>query len=169
MKEEYSEGVPSTAAIGGHPLHPVLVTFPIAFLIGGLASDLAYWRTDDTFWARASLWLIATGVVTGLFAAIFGFIDFATIRRARSAVGWTHFLGNLTAVLLSALNVWLRLGNVEGAIMPWGLGLSVLVGLILLVTGWLGGELTFRYKIGMVEGRERRETRTGTTAQRPIR
>jgi len=167
MNEETTEGVPSTAAIAGHPIHPVLVTFPIAFLVGGLASDLAYWQTDDTFWARASLWLIATGVVTGLFAAIFGFIDFVTIRRARSAVGWIHFLGNLTAVLLSAVSVLLRLGSVEGAVMPWGLGLSALVALILLVTGWLGGELTFRYKIGVAEGERRR--RTPIAAHRPTR
>lgn len=167
MNEEYSEGVPSTAAIAGHPLHPVLVSFPIAFLVGGLASDLAYWRTLDTFWARASLWLIAAGVVTGLLAAVFGFIDFVTIRRARGALGWVHFLGNLAAVGLSAGSVWLRLGNVEGAVIPWGLTLSGLVALLLLVTGWIGGELTFRYKIGVAEGERRR--RTPIAAQRPTR
>lgn len=167
MNEEYAEGVPSTAAIGGHPIHPVLVSFPIAFLVGGLVSDLAYWRTDDTFWARASLWLIAAGVMTGLLAAVFGFIDFVTIRRARHTPGWIHFLGNLTAVVLSAVSVWLRLGNPEGAVMPWGLTLSGLVALILLVTGWLGGELTFRYKIGVVEGKHR--PGTPVAAQRPTR
>ena len=146
---EYTTGVPSTAAIGGHPLHPMLVPLPIGFLVGVLLSDLAYWRTADAFWARASLWLVAAGVVTGLLAAIFGFIDFATIGRARAhASGWVHFIGNLTAVALSAISWFLRARDAAGAVMPTGLALSLVVAAILLVTGWLGGELTYRYLIG---------------------
>jgi uncharacterized membrane protein len=150
MKEMYSEGVTSTASILGHPLHPLMVAFPISFLVGTFVSDLAYWRFDDPFWARASLWLVAAGVVTGLLAAVLGLIDFITIRRARSSVGWLHFLGNLTAVGLSLVSWLIRAGNVEGATVPTGLTISLIVTLILVVTGWLGGELAFRHKIGVV-------------------
>jgi uncharacterized membrane protein len=163
MKEMYAEGVTSTASVAGHPLHPVMVVFPIAFLMGTLVSDILYWRTDDPFWARASLYLVAAGVVMGLVAAVLGLIDFLTIARVRSvAAGWLHFLGNLTAVVLSAVSWFIRANNVEGAVLPVGITLSLIVALILLVTGWLGGELAFRYKVGVVnDGHTVEERRTG--------
>lgn len=57
-REFCDPGVPSTVAIAGHPLHPLTVIFPIAFLAAALGTDLGYWLTEDFFWARASLWLI---------------------------------------------------------------------------------------------------------------
>jgi uncharacterized membrane protein len=150
----YTTGARSTAAIGGHPIHPMLVPLPIGFLVGALLSDLAFWRTGDPFWARASLWLVAAGVVSALAAAVFGLIDFATIPRARAhAAGWVHFLGNLAAVGLSAVSWFLRARDAEAAVVPVGLILSLLVGGILLVTGWMGGELSYRYLVGVVTGR----------------
>jgi uncharacterized membrane protein len=56
-------GMPSTAVIFGRPIHPMLVVFPIGFLVGALATDLAFWRTNDRFWARASEWLLGAGIV----------------------------------------------------------------------------------------------------------
>ena len=53
------EDTQSRASVGGHPIHPMLVPFPIAFLIGGFASDLVFWSNGDPFWARAALWLVA--------------------------------------------------------------------------------------------------------------
>src|SRR5690606_13528318 len=95
--------VKSTAAIGGHPLHPIFIPFPIAFLIGALLTDLAYvGGTADPFWARASLWLIAGGFIGGALAAVFGLIDFLTIRRVREhKIAWIHFLGNATVLILA--------------------------------------------------------------------
>ena len=87
-------GVRSTAAIFGHPIHPMLVVFPIGFLVGALATDLAFWGTSDPFWARASEWLLGAGIVMGALAAVAGLIEFVTISRVRSlAAGWVHFLG----------------------------------------------------------------------------
>jgi uncharacterized membrane protein len=91
MAADMSKGVRSTAAIKGHPIHPMLVPFPIAFLVGVLASDLIFAGTGDAFWPRASIWLVGAGVVMGALAAIFGLIDFLTIERVRSPTGWTHF------------------------------------------------------------------------------
>jgi uncharacterized membrane protein len=152
MKTElYREGVTSTAAVAGHPIHPVLVPFPIAFLVGTLLTDLAYAAGgNDVFWARASLWLVGAGVVGGLLAALFGLVDFFTIRRARAhRWGWVHFGGNAVVLVLSAINLLLRLGNPADAVLPLGLTLSLIVAVILLVTGWAGGELAYRYKIGV--------------------
>ena len=85
------EGVKSTVSIAGHPLHPVMIPFPIAFLIGTLVTDIVYWLTTEAFWAGMSFWLIAAGVVMGL-------MDFLTIERARAySAGWIHAGGNATA------------------------------------------------------------------------
>ena len=155
MADDVSKGVRSTAAIGGHPIHPMLVPFPIAFLVGALVSDLVFWGTGDGFWSRASWWLLAAGVVMGLLAAVFGLIDFLTIPRARQgSTGWVHFLGNLLAVMLALVNVLLRLGDAGAAVLPGGLILSFVTVGILLVTGWMGGELAYRFKIGVIEQAE---------------
>jgi len=151
MADDVTKGVRSTASIAGHPIHPMLVPFPIAFLVGVLASDLMFAGTGDLFWARASIWLVGAGVVMGGLAAIFGFIDFVTIARVRTATGWTHFLGNLLAVVLSLVSLLLRRGDHAGAILPGGLILSFIVVGVLLVTGWLGGELAYRFKVGVIE------------------
>lgn len=142
---------PSTAAIRGHPIHPMLIPFPLAFLVGVLLTDLAYWATSDLFWARASLWLAGAGTLSGLLAAVFGLIDYFTIRRVREhAMGQIHFLGNAAVLVLSLVNWLLRIGDPAAAILPWGLLLSVVVAAILGVTGWAGGELSYRHRIGVM-------------------
>ena len=144
-------GVPSTVAVAGHPIHPMLVVFPIGFLVAVLATDLVFWGTNDPFWARASTWLLGAGVVMGVLAAVAGLIEFLTISRVRSlAAGWIHFLGNAAAILLALANLLYRIDEGPGAgVIPFGLILSAVVVAILLVTGWLGGELVFRHRIGV--------------------
>jgi uncharacterized membrane protein len=149
MAGDFSKEVRSTVAIGGHPVHPMLVPFPIAFLIGALASDLTYAAVLDGFWARASLWLVAAGLATGALAAAVGAIEFATIKRARGPTGKVHAIGNAAALLLATISLLLRLRNPESAVVPIGLVLSFLTTGILLITGWMGGELAYRLKIGM--------------------
>jgi uncharacterized membrane protein len=147
--QDHSSGVPSTAAIAGHPLHPILVPFPIAFLVAALATDLAAWRTDDAFWARASLWLTGTGLATGALAALLGAIDFLTIERARMhRIGWIHAVGNSSALVLALVSWMLRLGDPDSAVLPGGIALSAIVASLLVVTGWAGGELAYRHLIG---------------------
>lgn len=148
----YQEGVESTAAIAGHPLHPMLIPFPIAFLTGALLTDIVYWLTTEVFWARASFWLIAAGLIMGILASLLGLIDFATIERARAyTAGWIHAVGNVVAMLLSTVNLWLRWDDMVAAVMPWGLILSIVIAMFLGLTGWYGGELAYHYKIGVME------------------
>jgi uncharacterized membrane protein len=142
--------VPSTAAIAGHPIHPMLVPFPIAFLVGALASDLVFWGTGDPFWARASVWLVCAGFVMGVVAAAAGLTDFLGDHRVRAhSIAWVHFGGNALAMLLTLWNGLQRLGDPTAAVLPTGLILSVIVVGILIVTGWLGGELAYRHRIGV--------------------
>ena len=110
---------PSTAAIAGHPLHPMLVPFPIAFLVATLVVDIAFSATHDPFWGRAAFWLLAAGIVMAAAAAIVGLIDFLTIRRVRSlSIAWVHFLGNGLAVLLAIWNIALRWSDPARWIVP---------------------------------------------------
>ena len=145
----------STAKLFGHPIHPMLVSFPIALLTGTLVSDLVYCQTRDAFWANASFYLLAAGVVTALGAALAGFTDFFGDRRIRAlSHAWQHMLGNLTAVLLSIFNLFLRLGGKESAILPLGLILSATVALLLVFTGWRGGDLVYRHRVGIPDDRD---------------
>lgn len=154
MAHEHREGVESTAAIAGHPIHPMLIPFPISFLVGALVTDLVYWSTGSSFWAQASFWLIGAGLATGLLAAIFGLTDFLTIKRVREhTAGWIHFLGNAAVLVIALVNLWLRWENPAAAILPWGVVLSAVIGLILIVTGWYGGELSYRHKVGIIDPR----------------
>src|SRR6185437_1463003 len=152
MADDLSRGVRSTASINGHPIHPMLVPFPIAFLVGTLATDLVFWGTGDRFWSVASMWLVGAGLVMGALAALFGLTDFLTIERARAgSTGWIHFLGHLVAVILALVSLLLRIGDPAAAVLPGGLVLSFVIVGILLITGWMGGELAYRYKIGVIE------------------
>ncbi len=150
--EEYrGPGITSSVAILGHPIHPVIVIFPIAFLSGVAGTDLGYWFTQDFFWARAGVWLLGAGVLAGVAAGVTGMIDFVKIRRVRKRrAGWVHMVLNIGALVLSVINFGLRMGNPADAIVPVGLILSCTVAVLLVVSGWFGGELTFRHKVGIV-------------------
>ena len=141
----------STAQIAGHPIHPMLIPFPIACFVLTLACDLAYWSTRDTFWAIVAAWALGAGIVTAALAAVAGLTDFLGNARIRAIDhAWHHMVGNLVVVVLSIISFALRMG--EGAadgVLPWGLILSLVVVLLLLYTGWKGGELAYGQRIGM--------------------
>ncbi|MEH1941248.1 MAG: DUF2231 domain-containing protein [Nostoc sp.] len=155
--EYVDSGVPSTVAIAGHPLHPLSVIFPIAFLAAALGSDVGYWLTSDFFWARASLWLIGLGLGGGVLAAAIGLSDFMKIERVRKrTAGWAHLILNVAILALSLINFLLRWGDAESRIVPWGLLISLVVGTLTSVSGWFGAELSYRHKIGVVGAGSRR-------------
>ncbi|MBI4497465.1 MAG: DUF2231 domain-containing protein [Chloroflexi bacterium] len=151
------EGVPSNASVQGHPVHPMLIPFPIAFLVTAFLTDLAYWGTGDLFWARASLWLLGAGVVTGLVAGAVGSIDFSTLGRVREhRESWIHAGGNLVALTLALINWGLRLAVgpvLAGGALATGVVLSALVAAILGVTMWYGQELVYRHMIAVIGAR----------------
>lgn len=150
MEPNYPAGSGTVAAIGRHPLHPMLVPLPIGFLVGALLSDIAYASTEDAFWARASFWLLVGGIATGVVAGLLGLIDLLGIQRARNLrIGWLHGLGNILAILVAIANVALRWTDAAAPIWGTGLFLSAIITVILLVTGWLGGELSYRHGIGV--------------------
>jgi uncharacterized membrane protein len=143
----------STAHVGGHPIHPMLIPLPIGFLVGAFVSDLVFWATANAFWADAAFWALIGGIITALLAALFGFIDFFGERSVRViSDAWQHMIGNLIAVVLAVLSVYVRYrsGHTAG-VFPWGITSSFAVVLVLLFTGWKGGELTFRHRVGVID------------------
>jgi uncharacterized membrane protein len=141
----------STARIGKHPIHPILVPFPIVCFVGTLLSDLTYWRTGDMMWADFSAWLLTVGVIMGWLAAFAGLIDFLGDRLIREqAPAWPHVIGNFVALVLATLNTLVHTHDAWTSVVPWGLALSALVVLILLVTGWMGWSMVYRYGVGVV-------------------
>ncbi|HZG40906.1 MAG TPA: DUF2231 domain-containing protein [Nodosilinea sp.] len=149
--EYHGTGITSTVAIFGHPIHPIIVIFPIAFLSGAMGTDLGYWLTKGEFWAQASMLLIVAGLLTAVGAAVTGMVDFVRIPRARARrAGWVHMVLNVSVLVLTIGNFFIRLNNLEGSILPTGLILSSVVATFLLVSGWYGGELMFRHKVGIV-------------------
>ena len=146
----------STASIAGHPLHPMLVEFPIAFFVATFVSDLIFWQTGNFFWATASLWLLGAGLVMAALAAAAGLIDFLGEPKIRALNdAWWHAGGNVLAVLIQLGNWYLRYQSGEAAVVPTGLLLSLAVVCILLFTGWKGWKLVYLHRVGVSD--ERRE------------
>lgn len=150
-REYRDAGITSTLSVAGHPIHPIIVIFPVAFLVGAAGTDIGYWLTSDPFWARASVWLMGVGFAAGILAAITGFLDFFKVKRVRDrSAGWLHMGGNVAVMVLTLINLVLRQGNPAEPIVYTGLAISIVVATLLGITGWFGGELSFRHKIGVI-------------------
>lgn len=142
--------VPSKAAIKGHPLHPVMIPYPIAFGSAVVVTDVAYWIGDTRGWALASAWLIWAAFGTGVVAALLGAIDYFGVPRVRKhRVATLHAVGNVAALVVVLVNGLIRIADVEDAVLPWGIVLSIVTVAVIGATGYLGGELSYRHMIGV--------------------
>jgi uncharacterized membrane protein len=100
----------STAKIAGHPIHPMLIPFPIAFFVSAFVCDIAFGVTANAMWSTAALWLIGAGVVMALLAALAGLTDVVGDRRIRDLTDvWWHAGGNVLVVLIQIYNWYSRL------------------------------------------------------------
>lgn len=169
---------PMSAALAGpygHPIHPMLVTVPIGAWICSLVFDVAAQIvTDPSFLTRASVWLIAIGVVGALAAACVGFLDLMAIPTGTKAfrTGLVHMSLNLTITVAYVLNFVWRWGSATngGRVSIGQLVLSVASVLALSVSGYLGGKLAYRYGVRVADEQTQAEgfAETGH-AQRPAR
>jgi uncharacterized membrane protein len=142
----------SSANVMGHPMHPILITLPIGFFVAVLLFDIILWRTGTEMWATAALWLLGAGLIAAALAAVTGLTDFVGDRRIR-ALGdaWQHAIGNVIMVLIQLFSFYQRYRYGTSAVVPLGLSLSLIAVLIMLFTGWKGGELVFRHRVAVYD------------------
>jgi uncharacterized membrane protein len=139
--------MPMVAKLFGHPIHPMLVVFPLGLWIFSFTCDLIYAWRGTAPWRDVANYTMAGGVVGGLLAAVPGWIDFRAIAApSLRRLAWAHMLLNLGLVALFAVNFGIRLRARRGR----GLVLLSAVGVALLgLSGWLGGELVYVHGIGV--------------------
>ncbi|WP_439560420.1 DUF2231 domain-containing protein [Roseinatronobacter sp.] len=139
----------SRIAIAGHPLHAMLVAFPIALTMSVLGADLLYWWTADGFWARVAGWAAFGAFIMGVIAGVTGTVELLVVRGIRNrSASWTHFILAVMLLSLIGANWGFRIGQPEEAVLPLGLSLSLVAAGLTAVTGWHGGKLVFDYQIG---------------------
>lgn len=135
--------MPSTpASIARHPIHPMLIVFPIGLWIFSLVTDFIYQGGASMTWYVCGWYAMAGGILGALAAAIPGFIDLLSLPKSRAkTIGAWHMGLNLAIVTLFIVNFLLRPNMPSGAAAPFVLSI-VGVGL-LLASGWLGGEMVY--------------------------
>jgi len=147
------------------PLHPALVHPPIALFPASVLFDLASWLVNGSGAAHSlvggAFVCIVGGLVTGLFAAVFGMIDYSDIRADHPAkkTAAVHMVLNVVALVLYGVSAAMRYGALTAdktAALPFGISVTALV--ILSYSGYLGGHLV--YSDGIAVGRHRRRTDT---------
>lgn len=142
----------STASIAGHPIHPMLIPFPVAFFVATLVCDVAFSQNGSEAVATSTMWLLGAGIVMALLAAAVGLTDVLGDRRIFNLNdAWWHAGGNVVIVLVEALNWYLRYNGGSSAILPTGLVLSLVAVGGLLFTGWKGWEMVYRHRVGVAD------------------
>ena len=143
----------SRIKFAGHPVHPMMIVFPLGLLGSAAIFDIIYLVTYKSGWTQAAFYMIIAGCVSGLLAAVPGLLDWLVIPRGTRAkrIGLWHGLGNVIVIGLFAASWILRYPDpATPPLRALGLGF-VGVG-IALVTGWLGGELVDRLGVGVDDG-----------------
>jgi uncharacterized membrane protein len=143
----------SRTKLFGHPIHQMLIVFPLGLLAMAVIFDLVALGMAQGYWSEIAYWMIASGIVTGLLAAPFGLIDWLAIPAGTRAkrIGAVHGLGNVVVLALFGGSWWLRSDALQ-APEAAALALSFAGGALALFTGWLGGELVDRLSVGVDDG-----------------
>src|SRR5205814_8830933 len=143
----------SKAKLLGHPIHPMLIVFPLGLLATAAAFDIVGLSTGDSSWFGISFWMIAAGIIGGLLAAVFGLVDWWAIPQGTraKAIGLWHGAVNVVVVLLF-IGSWFMRRPAPQNPSSAALTLSFVAVGLALVSGWLGGELVDRLGVGVDNG-----------------
>ena len=137
--------------LGGHPIHPMLVHFPVALWTLAIVADSGGMVTGEAWWWQASFGCQALGVLAATVAMAAGLLDYATLARdhAAQATAVAHMLVMSTAWLAFLASLALR-GLPDGAPPPLAAMLTAAVGFVAMaIGGWLGGRLVYRFAVGV--------------------
>ena len=144
----------SPASIGGHPIHPMLIPFPLALWFFSLIADLIYlWRGNPVWRDWIAFYALLGGIIGAVAAAIFGIIDWLSIkdRTVKKVADW-HARLNVIALLIFAASFYLRTtGGSEwvGGSYTVPLLLSIVGVILITISGYLGGELVFKHGVAV--------------------
>lgn len=143
----------SKVKFAGHPVHPMLIVFPLGLLATAVIFDIIYLVSDNSQWTVVAYYMIGAGVIGGLAAAVFGWLDWIVIPGGTRAkrIGLWHGVGNVLVLALFILSWILRRESPE--VPPTGAIVAGLTGVVIsLATAWLGGELVGRLGVGVDDG-----------------
>jgi len=162
----------SRASVGGHPIHPMLIPFPIGLFIFSFVADLIYlWRGNPIWRDYIAFYTMLGGIIGAAAAAVPGLIDWATLtdRAAVKVANW-HARINVITLLIFVASFYLRTRT--GAawlpslpLLPFYLSIVGVIGLG--IAGWLGGQLVFAHGVAVETPKETRPEQS--TAERHIR
>lgn len=148
--------------IGGHPLHPALVHFPVACWSAVPLMDVLYLTLHNPVWWQLSWWLLAIGCLTALAAMTAGMLDLLALaaEHPAQAVAQRHLLvmGSVWCVFLLDLLLRPRVGVIPGWAAWTGLALSVLGWIGLLAGAYAGARLVYEFGVGQAGGHEKSQT-----------
>jgi uncharacterized membrane protein len=149
----------SPASVKGHPLHPMLIVFPIGLWVFSLVADLVYhWDLGSYTWSVVAYYTMAGGIAGALLAAIPGLIDLLSMSDGKAKrIGIAHMVVNLVVVALYVVNLYIR--SRQGHDETIAVALSVVGVGLLSLSGWLGGELVYIYGVAVEEHHEPAEHR----------
>lgn len=144
----------SPASIGGHPIHPMIIPFPIALWVSSLVADLVYiWRGNPVWKDWIAFYTLLGGIIMAAVAAVPGFIDWLSIKAPEvvKIANW-HARLNVIALLVFAASFYLR--TASGAELVSNsytipVGLSVFGVILITISGWLGGEMVFKHGVAV--------------------
>ena len=135
----------SVLAINGHPIYLMLDHYPIACFTLTLLTDLLYWRTSNLMWQDFSEWLLLAGLVIGGVELLVLLVDVIFSRSLRATgLAWFYVFGLIAILLLATLNSFVHAADGWSGVVPWGLTVSGITCLAILVTTWFGREMAFR-------------------------
>jgi uncharacterized membrane protein len=143
----------SRVKLARHPLHPMLIVFPLGLFSTAVVFDIIYLVTNAVRWTEVAYYVVGAGLVGGIAAAVPGWVDWAAIpwRTRAKRVGLAHGIGNVMVLGLFALSWLLRRPN--PSLPPTGAIVAGVLGVVLVsATAWLGGELVERLGVGVDDG-----------------
>jgi uncharacterized membrane protein len=138
------------ASIARHPIHPMLIPFPIGLWVFSFVCDLIYaFGTQNVVWKTIALYSMIGGLIGALAAAVPGLIDLLSLPARPRSTAVVHMSINLVVVALFAINIWMRSRGGDAVTSNTPVWLSALGVGLLVVSGWLGGKLVFEHGVAV--------------------